>query len=554
MTVVPQQKLSWQESARQVQAVRDSSIKHVYPAIAALPDIHTGRVIDYPRKYLSQTEIAITEISAETLVASLASGKLTATAVTNAFLRRAAIAQKLTNCIYELLPNRAIARAKELDDYLAKHGKPSGPLHGLPISIKGHIGLKGRDLSAGFVSWLDRESPDDAIIVKILLNAGAVVYARTTEPQALMALETCSNITGITTNPHNTALTPGGSSGGESALQALYGSPLGIGSDIGGSIRSPAANCGLYGLKPSTGRLPLIGCASYVLGCETIMGTLGPISPTFGGVELFMKTIIESKPWINDSMMLPIPWRDQDDHIHLDNKKLTVGVMWTDDVVTPAPAVTRALKEVVERLKLVDTIEVIEWKAYQQKEALEILTRLYAPDGGKAFAGHVEASGEPFTPLTAWTLRDTPGIEELSQQGVWDWTGKREMFRYAYLQEWNNVAPEMDVILCPAFPTPAPLHDTSRYWGYTSLFNLLDYSALVFPVTKVDPARDAEDITYTPKNELDRWAYEHYDPVKQKDAPVSLQLVAKKLEEEKLLQAFREIQEKIGLPFVNCLA
>ncbi|KAJ5951545.1 Amidase [Penicillium vulpinum] len=554
MTVVPQQKLSWQESALQVQAVRDISIKQVDPAIATLPDQHTGRVIDFPRKHLSQAEIAITESSAEKLVDSLATGKLTATAVTNAFLRRAAIAQKLTNCIYELLPDRAISRAKDLDEYFAKHGKPSGPLHGLPISIKAHIGLRGRDLAAGFVGCLDRKSQGDANIVKILLDAGAVVYARTTEPQGLMALETYSNITGTTTNPHNTALTPGGSSGGESALQALYGSPLGIGSDIGGSIRSPAANCGLYGLKPSTGRLPLLGCGSYLLGCETIMGTLGPISPSLGGVELFMKTIIESKPWVKDSMMLPIPWRDQEKHIHLDNKKLTVGVMWTDNVVTPAPAVTRALKEVVERLKLVAGIEVIEWKAYKQEEALEILTRLYAPDGGKAFARNVEASGEPFTPLTAWTLRDTPGIEELSHEGVWEWTGKREMFRYGYLQEWNNVAPEMDVILCPAFPTPAPLHHTSRYWGYTSLFNLLDYSALVFPVTKVDPDRDAKDTTYTPKNEFDRWAYEHYDPVKQKDAPVSLQLVAKKLEEEKLLQAFREIQEKISLPFVDCLA
>ena len=141
----------------------------------------------------------------------------------------------------------------------------------------------------------------------------------------------------------------------------------------GGSIRSPAANCGLYGLKPSTGRLPLIGCSAYVLGCETVLGTLGPISPTFGGVELFMKTIIESQPWVKDSMMLPIPWRDQKKHIHKDGEKLTVGVMWTDDVVTPAPAVTRALKEVVERLRLVDDVEVIEWKAYKQKEALEIL-------------------------------------------------------------------------------------------------------------------------------------------------------------------------------------
>jgi Asp-tRNA(Asn)/Glu-tRNA(Gln) amidotransferase A subunit family amidase len=104
-----------------------------------------------------------------------------------------------------------------------------------------------------------------------------------------------------------------------------------------------------------------------------VLGTLGPISPTFGGIELFMKTVIESKPWVDDSMMLPIPWRDQEEHIHKGGKKLTVGVMWTDDVVTPAPAVTRALKEMVERLEAVDNVQVIEWKAYQQKEALEIL-------------------------------------------------------------------------------------------------------------------------------------------------------------------------------------
>jgi Asp-tRNA(Asn)/Glu-tRNA(Gln) amidotransferase A subunit family amidase len=89
-----------------------------------------------------------------------------------------------------------------------------------------------------------------------------------------------------------------------------------------------------------------------------------------------MKTVVESQSWKNDSMILPIPWRDQEQHIHQNGKKLTVGVMWTDDVVTPSPAVTRALNEVVERLKLVDTIEVIEWKAYRQNEALEILVSI----------------------------------------------------------------------------------------------------------------------------------------------------------------------------------
>ena len=92
-----------------------------------------------------------------------------------------------------------------------------------------------------------------------------------------------------------------------------------------------------------------------------------------------MKTILETKPWLTDSMLLPIPWRDQESHIHQDGKKLTVGVMWTDGVVTPAPPVTRALREVVERLKITDGVEVIEWEAFQQKEALEILVSRYSP-------------------------------------------------------------------------------------------------------------------------------------------------------------------------------
>ncbi|PLB50856.1 glutamyl-tRNA amidotransferase subunit A [Aspergillus steynii IBT 23096] len=546
---------SWQETAKGVQAVRDDSIAQVQPAVPELPQQLSSRVIDIPRQLLSPSEVEITETSAEGLVTSLAEGKITATAVTQAFLRRAAIAQKLTNCIYELLPERALARAKELDEYFAKHGKPSGSLHGLPISVKGHVGIAGRDNTAGFVGWVGRKSPDDANVLKILLKAGAVIYARTTEPQGLMALETCSNITGNTVNPHNTALSAGGSSGGESALQALHGSPLGIGSDIGGSIRSPAANCGLYGLKPTAGRLPIIGVSAYVIGCETILGTIGPLSPTLEGISLFMKTVLDAKPWLSDPTLHQIPWRGQEPLIYQNKKrKLTVGVMWEDGVVKPTPPVTRALQETVDRLKSIPGIEVIEWKPYQQTEALEILTRLYAPDGGKAFAQNLALSGEPYLPLLEWTLRDTPGIEELDLHGVWGWTLKREVFRYKYLQAWNSIAPEMDVILCPAHPSPAPVIDTSRYWGYTSIWNLLDYPAIVFPVTRVDPGKDEKDTTYTPRNEHDSWCHEHYDARKQINAPVSLQLVGKKFEDEKVVQALTDIKEKTGLPFVDCFA
>ncbi|KAJ5569704.1 amidase signature domain-containing protein [Penicillium hispanicum] len=544
----------WQEIAHEVQAIRDESITKIEPPLPPLSESLPSRVIDLPRSYLTQSELAITESSAEALVNSLAVGKLTSTAVTKAFLRRAALAQKLTNCIYELLPERALARAQELDDYFATHGKPTGPLHGLPISTKSHIGIEGRDSPAGFVGWVgNRKNAADASAVKIMLEAGAVVYARTTEPQGLLALETCSNITGYTVNPHNTALSSGGSSGGESALLALRGSPLGMGADLGGSIRVPAANCGLYGLKPTTGRVPLLGLSAYAAGCETIVPTIGPLSPTLWGIESFMKTVLGSQPWLGDPSLYPIPWRDQESHLHRNGKKLTVGVMWSDGVVTPTPPVTRALKEVVARLEIAPEVEVIEWKPYQQKEALEILTKLYLPDGGEIFAGHLQLSGEPYTPLTAWTARDAAGIEKLSHQGLWDWTIKREIFRYSYLQEWNSIAPDMDVILCPVHPVPAPQPHTSRYWGYTSLWNLLDYPAMAFPVTKLSPERDVKDTSYTPQNDDDRWCYEHYDAAKQAEAPVALQLVAKKLEDEKLVEACKEIKEKIGLPFLQAM-
>lgn len=111
----------------------------------------------------------------------------------------------------------------------------------------------------------------------------------------------------------------------------------------------------------------------------------------------------------------------------------------------------------------------------------------------------------------------------------------------------------MDVILCPVHPMPAPPLHTSRYWGYTSLWNLLDYPAIAFPVGKVDPGKDAENSVSSARNDLDRWYIENHNVDKQKEAPVSLQLVAKRLEDEKLLQAFKEIKEKIGLPFIDCL-
>lgn len=142
-----------------------------------------------------------------------------------------------TNCITELLPERALARAKYLDDYYTQHKKPLGPLHGLPISVKEHIGIEGLGLNAGYVAWWGKVAEEDAHVLQILLRAGAVFHARTTQPQTIMHLETDSNLYGVTVNPYNRNLSAGGSSGGEGALIGLRGSCLGIGTDIGGKLQ-----------------------------------------------------------------------------------------------------------------------------------------------------------------------------------------------------------------------------------------------------------------------------------------------------------------------------
>lgn len=186
----------------------------------------------------------------------------------------------------------ALKRAAELDEHLQTTGKTVGPLHGLPVSIKEHIHVAGTPATAGFIAWADEISKEDALIVRILREAGAIFHVKTTNPQALMAIETDSNIYGLTTNPYNRTLTPGGSSGGEGALIAMRGSVLGVGTDMGGSIRVPAAFSGIYGLKGSIARNPHGGLAGNYGGMENIVGVVGPMATCVKDIRLFQEVCL----------------------------------------------------------------------------------------------------------------------------------------------------------------------------------------------------------------------------------------------------------------------
>lgn len=262
------------------------------------------------------------------------------------------------NCLHEIFFDEAVAAASALDAYFAKHRKPVGPLHGLPVSLKDQFHIKGVETTMGYVGWIGtfegskgdtRARTFESELVKELRNLGAVLFCKTSVPTTLMSGETANNIVGYTWNPKNRHLSCGGSSGGEGALLALRGSPAGFGTDIGGSIRVPASFNGIFGLRPSTGRLPYEGAANSMDGQSTILSVVGPMATTARSLKLLFKSILEQSPWNHDPLVHELPWRSSverniQERINGDPSALAFAIMHHDGVVQPQPPVQRAIK------------------------------------------------------------------------------------------------------------------------------------------------------------------------------------------------------------------
>ena len=235
----------------------------------------------------------------------------------------------------------ALARARYLGDYLEKNGKVIGPLHGVPISIKAHIPVARTWSHTGYLSSVV-EDDDDCQMTRTLRSLGAVFYCKTHQPQALMHLES-SSFWGRTLNPHNIDLSAGGSSGGEGALLALRGSVLGFGTDIGGSIRGLSGFCGIYGFKPTSYTLPMLGFLPAGFPGElNILVSTGPMCLSMRDMDFFMRALLATKPHFEDTRLIPLPWTGTSTSSSAGPLKL--GIMLNDTIIQPQPPVTRALE------------------------------------------------------------------------------------------------------------------------------------------------------------------------------------------------------------------
>lgn len=158
--------------------------------------------------------------------------------ILEAFIRSAVRSHKSCNNLTEILFEQAHARAKDLDAELAAKGDKAlekKPLFGIPISIKDQLAIEGADTSIGFSQRINKPATKDAAVVEIVKHVGAIPFVKTNVPQTMLSFECQNPVFGCTTNPYSSLHTSGGSSGGEAALLGSDGSPIGIGSDIGGS-------------------------------------------------------------------------------------------------------------------------------------------------------------------------------------------------------------------------------------------------------------------------------------------------------------------------------
>ncbi|KAH6968347.1 amidase signature domain-containing protein [Fusarium avenaceum] len=501
-----------------------------------LPPKDQADVTKWPETsgWFTKDELTITSLAASELLKKLASGDLTSEHVTKAFCKRACAAHQLTNCLAETCFDRALQTARHLDAHLAQTGKPIGPLHGLPISLKDNFNLAGLDSTVGFTSHVGDPAVSDSALATLLQNAGAVFYVKTNVPTAMMIAESVNNTFGRTVNPMNRNTTSGGSSGGESALIAFGGSPLGVGSDIGGSLRIPAACTGLFTIRPSAGRFPVRNTRSGMPGQEAVASVNGPLARTLQDVQLYSKAVIDAQPWLFDPKCLPIPWRP----VQLP-EKLKIAFMSHDGMVHPTPPVSRALQVAREKLEKAGHT-IIEWDPVDQKEGVELLGRMFLADGGQTIRKELERTDEPWRPeMEAYrTARD------LSTSEMWKLHLERTAFQNRYLDRWNKAG--IDAIICPTTPYSTLRHGSFRHVAYTGVFNVVDYSAVSFP-TGISVDKDVDKLeSYEPLSPLCKSVNDDYDAELVHGLPVSLQIVARRLEEEKVLAMAKLVHETIS--------
>ena len=259
--------------------------------------------------------------TAREMLSLLSEGTVSAVELANEALERIESHQPTINAYTHVDREGALSRAKEVDAARAK-GEPLGPLAGVPVAVKDVLCTKDMPTTCSSEMLRGFVPPYDATVVKKLNEAGAVIVGKTNMDEFAMGASTETSAMGVTRNPWDHERTPGGSSGGAAATVACGDVPLSIGTDTGGSIRQPAAFCGVTGLKPTYGRVSRYGLVAFASSLDQA----GPMANTVDDIALIMDVMAGHEP--RDSTSLDVPVDDYSAAVQsADLRGLRIGVV-----------------------------------------------------------------------------------------------------------------------------------------------------------------------------------------------------------------------------------
>ncbi|MFM7200478.1 MAG: Asp-tRNA(Asn)/Glu-tRNA(Gln) amidotransferase subunit GatA [Myxococcota bacterium] len=385
---------------------------------------------------------------------------LSSVELTRATLERAEQAQPL-NAFITLLTDAALTQAAEADARRARGER--GPLLGLPVAVKDNIAVAGARLTCGSRILGDYLSPYDATVVKRLREAGAIIIGKTNLDEFAMGSSNENSAFGPCLNPWALDRVPGGSSGGSAVAVSAGVVPVALGSDTGGSIRQPAAFCGLLGLKPTYGRVSRYGLTAFGSSLDQV----GPFAHTVEDLAAVLEVISGADP--HDATCAPVPVPSYHADLTGDIRGLRVGVLSLDDQGS-SPDVQRSLEEAFSVLEGLGAARVpVELpltragiSVYYVLAGAEASSNLSRFDGIR-YGRRVERGG--LDRLYRETRAEGFG-EEVQRRillgtyvlsaGYYDaWYGRALAVREAQRAELAQVFEQVDILLTPTTPTPA---------------------------------------------------------------------------------------------------
>ena len=383
------------------------------------------------------------------LLTALRAGETTAREALECCLERVAALNASVNAVIHLETANA-RRVADCCDLERQAGRKVGPLHGVPVTVKECFDWAGRPTTWGDPDRKEHAADRDSAIVERLQKAGAIIIGKTNIPAYLGDWETSNPLHGPTRNPHDTERSAGGSSGGAAAAVASGMSYADIGSDLGGSIRLPAHYCGVFGLKPTWGLIPMLGHGPRGELREPDIGVAGPITRSARDAAMMLQVLSgpadRDSPWsIRLPPADPRPLRDLRIAVFLADERCPVDRVYVDRLerFSAALAGTGATVEPCARPKVDLT---------RQTEIMNLLVR----------AG---TSTRPAMPSSCprGTGRRTGhghGHAELNTRGAnlphRDWLELQEE-RLRIGREWSRFFQEYDLLACPAGACTAPL-------------------------------------------------------------------------------------------------